>query len=371
MSGRKGILAAMLASTTMTPTERQQGRFLRAPEGHSSGTGNAAEDAEIAEFMASGDVETGASQKDEIDVSEEGKKPAKPAKPEKPAKPAKPAAAEAPEEGAGEGEEGDEEPEGEGDEEPEGEEKPKRKPPSERIRELNARNRQQGRLIEQLSARIEAIEKGGLPAGQNGGKQGDEIGDAPDPTDTEKYPLGHLDDRYIEDKLEWLATKKAADRADAVLHRQQEAEQTRQAEAAHTELLGKVDTLAERGSELFDDFQETVVDAGLKGEWRLEQPTFEAAFEAENGAQILYELSQDKKKAAEVAGLSPFKQLRWVIDRDAEITAKGKARKIPGAGEPPAHASKGANSSNRINPATDNLDDFEKLVLAEEKKSKR
>ena len=132
-------------------------------------------------------------------------------------------------------------------------------------------------------------------------------------------------------------------------------------------MLEKVDILTTRGSEKYDDFQETVVDAGMRGDWRLEQATFEAAYEAYNGAQILYELSQDKKEAARVAGLSPYQQMRFVMDRDAEITAKGKPRTKPGAGEPPATQTRGANSSARINPATDNLDDFEKAWEADAK----
>jgi hypothetical protein len=42
----------------------------------------------------------------------------------------------------------------------------------------------------------------------------------------------------------------------------------------------------------------------MRGDWDLSQPTFEAAHEVDNGAQILYELSQDKKEAKRVARLS-------------------------------------------------------------------
>lgn len=216
-----------------------------------------------------------------------------------------------------------------------------------------------------LAQRLERLEKG-LQGGNSGGNPSD-IGKAPDPLDAAKYPLGHLDDRYIEDKLDFLASQKAAERADAVLQRQQEGERQAQAQKAHAELLEKVDDLSTRGSEIFDDFQESVVDAGLRGDWRLDQPTFEAAHEAENGAQILYELSQNKIEAARVAGLSSFQQVAYVVKRDAEISAKSKPRTKPGAGEPPQTRTKGANSSHRINPATENLDDFEKAWAADAK----
>jgi len=192
-------------------------------------------------------------------------------------------------------------------------------------------------------------------------------------TDEDSHPtereglLGHLDDRYIEDKLEYLATQKASERADAVLQREQEREQQARAEQAHTELLEKVDDLSTRGSELFDDFQESVVEGGVAGRWDLGQPTFEAAYEAKHGAQILYELSQDTKEATRVAKLSTVGQVKFVMDRDAEIAANTKPRTKPGAGEPPQTRIRGANSSNRIDPATDSLKDFEKAWLADEK----
>jgi hypothetical protein len=206
-----------------------------------------------------------------------------------------------------------------------------------------------------------------LSGGGNGGNDAARETPAPDPSDQKKYPLGHLDDRYIEDKLEWLADQKAGQRAETVLQRQQENERGQAAEQARTALLEKVDTLSTKGSELYDDFQEAVVEAGMRGSWKLDQPTFEAAHDAEHGPQILYELSQDKKEAARVASLSPYLQLRFVIDRDAEISAKAKPRTKPGAGEPPSTKTKGANSSHRINPSTDNLVDFEKAWLADEK----
>lgn len=377
-----GKFTMLLGSTHMTPIERAAGRFMRAPD-HDAGSGTG--DAEFDKFAAAGEVEVG---KPAIETNAEPEaKPAKPAarsgkgpreKPaddgaEKPGKAAADKAAGKDKPGADDkGGEGDEDGDGEGagdEEEDEDEPEPERKPKkaSERIRELTQRVRQRDRLIDSLSGRLDALEKGGLPANRGGGNTTATDKPAPDPSDESKYPLGHLDDRYIEDKLEWLAEQKAAERADAALQREQGREQEARAQQEHVALLEKVDDLTTRGSEKYDDFQEAVVDAGMRGDWRLERATFEAAHEAENGAQILYELSQDKKEAARVAGLSDYQQMRFVMDRDAEITAKSKPRTKPGAGEPPATQTRGANSSARINPATDNLDDFEKAWVADAK----
>jgi hypothetical protein len=368
MSGNK--IGALLASTAfigaMTPIERERGRYMRAPD-HA--------DAEFSAFEAAGEVEVGAP---EVEKPEE--KPEKPARSgrgprEKPADKAaddkgaddKPKPADKAE--AEEGEENEDAAAAQAEEDEEEEEKPAKAPKkaSERIRELNARLRQEERLRRASDERLERLEKTLLPNGGNGGNHADAGKEAPDPTDTKLYPLGHLDDRYIEDKLEWLADKKATDRADAVLLRQQETEQKQAAEKAHAELLERVDDLKSRGSEISDDFEESVIESGIRGDWKLGQATFEAAHEADNGAQILYELSQDKKEAARVAGLSPFQQMRFVIDRDAEISSKAKPRTKPGAGAPPSTTTRGANSSHRISPATDDLVQFEKAWVADEK----
>ena len=240
----------------------------------------------------------------------------------------------------------------------------KKQTASERIRELNRRLRNAERL---LAAQQQSPQNQGLPAANVNGNSADEIGEAPDPTDATKYPLGHLDDRYVEDKLEWLANKKAVERADAALQRQQENERNTRLQQEQTVLLGKVDDLADRGSVKFDDFQEVVIDAGMRGDWPLQQATFEAAHEAEHGEQILYALAKDPKEAARVAGLSTFGQAKYVMEKDAELKAKATPRKIPGAGAPPATQSRGANSRVKISPATDNLDDFEKAWEADAK----
>ena len=387
MAGSSGKMLALLGSSAilgpMTAAERAKGRYMRAPDHNAA-------DAEFAEFAAAGEVEGEGLAVPPGTEGEGDDAPKKPAAKRGPPKPAKPAAkAEGDDADAGDGDDGDEKPkkpakgEGEdgdegddgddgddGDEE-EGEAKPKpRQKTSDRIRELTKRAREAERRNIGLEARLEALEKGGLPAGKTGGNSADQLGDAPDPTDTEKYPLGHLDERYVEDRIEWRVQKAAADQADAVLQRQQEREQGQATEQQQQALLTKVDELTDRGSELYDDFPETVVDAGLKGEWDLQQPTFEAAHEAEFGHAILYELANDPKEATRVAGLTPYGQTKYVMERNAELAAAAKPRTKPKADAPPTTQARGANSRTQGNPATDDLDDFEKQWLRDQKGKK-
>ena len=321
---------------------------------------------EFDDFVASGEVETGSGVTPEPETDDDPK----PAKRRGPPKVKEtPAAADDQDD---DDDDQDDDQGGEGDDDQGGDDQPKeRRKPSDRIRELTRRNRELQRQLEsrgneELLARLENIERG-LQGGNGGDNRQAQETPAPDPTDTDKYPLGHLDDRYIEDKLEWLAEKKATERADAVLQRQQEYEQGQQAQRQQEELLVKVDDLATKGIELFDDFQESVVEAGMRGDWDLSQATFEAAHEAEHGAQILYDLSQNKAEAKRVANLSPYQQLKFVQERDAEIAKAKAGRRVPQAGDPPRHTARGANSRTQINPATDNLDDFEKAWEADAK----
>lgn len=328
--------------------------------------------AEFDEFIASGEVEVGDSNLASDKPDE--KKPAA-----KQPDPAPEEADEGNEREEADQDDGDPAPE-EGDDQDAGDEegdKPKKSAREHQIERLKREKAEMARQlkeaekrgINELLQKIENLENR-LAKPNSNDNSANEI-PAPDPTDFEKYPLGHLDDRYIEDKLEWVAEKKAAERAEAVLQRQQETEQRQAAERQQQELLGKVDDLATRGSDISDDFQELVVEAGMRGDWDLSQPTFEAAHEAENGAQILYELAQDKQEAARVAKLSPYQQLKFVQERDAEIGKSKTGRRIPKAGEPPKNVARGANSRTQINPATDNLDDFEKAWELDAKRGMR
>lgn len=340
-------------------------------------SGNNTGDAEFDAFEASGTVEVGKPEgsaepekgKEGEGDEEEGEKPAKRRGPPKVKETTTVKTTAGGEEEGGEEEEDGEE--GEGGEEEE-DEKPKKTAKDHQIERLKREKRDLQRQLRSggnsvLEQRLASLES--RLTAEKGDDTKTAAKAAPDPTDADKYPLGHLDDRYIEDKLEWLADQKAANQADSVLQRQRESEQEQAAERFREALLGQVEELSAKGAELYDDFQEEVVETGMRGDWDLSQPTFEAAAEADHGAQILYELSQDTKEASRVAKLSPYKQLKYVQERDAEIGSGKKARTKPKAGEPPKNPAKGASSKTQINPATDNLNDFEKAWKADEKKT--
>ena len=207
----------------------------------------------------------------------------------------------------------------------------------------------------------EALKNGGLPTPQTPANSIDKLGPEPDPNDQAKYPLGTFDAQYIKDSAAWSVKFALAQERDADLQRQQESQIQQRQQQQQQKLLDTVKSVSDKGSAIYDDFQTVVVDAGMKGSWDLSQATFEAAAEVDHGARILYNLAKNPTEATRVSKLSPFQQARYVDQKNTEIAERIAARKRPKAGAPPTTHARGGNSRTAISPATDNLDDFEKL----------
>lgn len=264
------------------------------------------------------------------------------------------------EDGDGAGEEGGE---GAGGEEGKG-----KRNTAEYIRELKRERRelrQELALARQASQtfeqRLAALERGGLPKGQEGANDSPTSAEKPDAEDAKKYPLGVLDDKYIHDMIEWAADKKVAAALDGRLRTEREQAEEAQERERLKALKSKVDDLAETGSKLFDDYEETVLEAGLRGDFPLTETTFTAAAKRTHGAEILYELANNPKEARRIANLPLDEQVAYVVEKNSEIAAKRKPNHKPNAGDPPSSPAKGRNASNPIRPDTENLDDFRKL----------
>lgn len=229
------------------------------------------------------------------------------------------------------------------------------------IRDLKRENRELKRERATYEQRFQALENSRSTT-PNAGDNTQDTGGKPDADDAKKYPLGVLDDGYIEDMIDWTAEQKVQ----AALSRDRQTEQakaeTQRAESHQAALREKMDTLTDKGAEEFEDFEETVIETGLRGDWKLTETTFTAAAEASHGAAILHALANDKDEAKRVSELSPYQQMKYVADKDAAIEAKKpKARTKPAAGVPPSSMPAGRNSSAPIRADTDNLDDFRKL----------
>lgn len=230
------------------------------------------------------------------------------------------------------------------------------------VREVKRELREEKRARAALEQRLAALENGGLPKGNGSDNSSDTSEAAPDPNDATKYPLGVLDDGYITDKIAFETNAGIARALEGRLQTEREQAEAERVEQHMAGLREKVDELTEIGSDLYDDFEEVVLNDGLAGKWKLTETTFTAAAEAENGAEILYALANDKKEALRVSQLSVTQQVKYVLEKDAEISgAKPKPRTKPRAETPPAETPRGRGASNPIRPDTDNLDDFRKI----------
>lgn len=271
--------------------------------------------------------------------------------------------------GEGEGDEGEPDGDPEDDGEPEDDDAKKKRNTADYIRDLKKERRELRRELAEtkranssFEARLQAIENGVLQQPKPGGNS-EPTREKPDPNDAAKYPLGVLDDGYINDITEYNAELKVQ----AILEARAESERA-QADNARAEqhlagLREKAEILTDAGSDLYDDYEEKVLEAGLRGDWELTETTFTAATEATHGAQILYELAGDKKEAKRVSQLSPYQQMKFVQERDAEIAKTAQPRRKPRADAPPpsSNAPAGRAASRGIRADTDNLNDFRKL----------
>lgn len=361
---RKNKFATLLASTAfvgLSPVERQMGRLMRSPDEHAAAPAPSPAPSPTPAPAPAADAEPDfaafekAAMTEDGEVAEEGATP--PAKTD--------GTTEEP------GEDGEDDGAEEADETKENsEEKPQKKgvPAKDRIRQLNAELRAERAARETdrkgFEARLERIEKGLPAATTNDNNEAEAV--APDPTDLEKYPLGILDDRYQEDKLQYLAEQKVKEQLGSLLQREQQLDQQAESERAALALQAQAETLASKGAELFDDFDEIVVKPAMAGEFDLGQPTFEAAAEAEHGPAILHFLASDHAEAARVAKLSPYLQTKYVLEKNAEIAAanppKPEPKKIPGAETPPADTVRGQGARQTITADTTDFAAFERLA---------
>lgn len=238
-------------------------------------------------------------------------------------------------------------------------EKPEKKPKTakERIQELNARLRDAERALDRERVKNELRAEMGLQPEQiERNNQVTRV--APDPTDLSKYPLGALDDRYVEDKIAFGIESALG----SVQQRQLEDARVQAEQAEQVALLKRADEVVQKGTELYEDFHETVWEAGQRNEYAMDKPTFDALLEAEHGADVAYFLATNKTEAARVAAMSPNQQVFYVATKNAEFAAKRKPR-LPKASTPPAHQSRGTSGKFSVAPDTDDLEAFSRELF--------
>ena len=263
---------------------------------------------------------------------------------------------------------------------------PKAKSAQDRINEAVKKQRSAERELQaerqrnaDFAARLERIEKGlppaapatGLTKTTPGAKTASDAS-APDPT---KYQYGDLDPRYLADLARHEAkTLIEADKNERETARRTAAQQQEAAafEAAKTKLVSE-------GVAQFPDFQETVMDAAVAGEWDLTKTVGDLAFDSEQGPAIMYHLATNADESKALAKLPVAKQAAWFGKMEAFFAAKSPPKsngatdaKGGNSATPPAKMTqappvperrvRGNGNPNPVSPDTTDFAAFERLA---------
>lgn len=255
-------------------------------------------------------------------------------------------------------------------EEPAPKEQPKKKNRyQERINELNGKYREEQRQREALEARLKALEEKQQDTSKPAVEQTADEGTAPKPDDknedgTDKYPLGEFDPSYIR-----ALTRHTLDEERKALAAQSEQER-QQAEAARAQ-----ETLQTEWNEKLVDARERYPDFNEKGQELIS--SFDGIDEAygeyltttimemDHGTDVLYYLANNPDEARAIVASGARKAtiaLGGIEAKFADVEAqKQLARpKVSNAPTPPPRNKGSAPAKVKVDPATDDLDAFER-----------
>jgi hypothetical protein len=212
------------------------------------------------------------------------------------------------------------------------------------------------RELERLRAENEALR---TPEDDN---DGDEQSDGPpNPGD---YEYGDADSEYIADLAEWRAIQKieARDRKRAL-----EAEFNKMQEGWNAQLN------AEETKSEYPDFDEKVVKAADRGDWKLTPEGSILVRSSPVGAHVAYYLASNPAESERIAQLGMADQAREIgriegrfLSRSTATDAQ-PARETPTAQPskappPPKQTVRGAGGRFDIDPATDDFSGFDKMA---------
>lgn len=205
-----------------------------------------------------------------------------------------------------------------------------------------------------LAARIAAIEAKFTP--EKAAEAAEEV-----PPNPEDYEFGALDQKYIDDAIDYRTKVGVREALGSVEQRFQQQREQQAVQAEQQAAIDDAKTIVAKGAAKFDDFEEVVWERGLREEYKLDKPTFDALRDPEtvHADEIIYALASDPAEAARVAAMSPTQQTRYVLAKDAEIAGKATTRTTK-APPPPGQQVRGQSGRFTTPGDTESLEDFEK-----------
>lgn len=263
------------------------------------------------------------------------------------------------------------------DDDGEGEDKPKpkrrKKGARARIAEITAARRAAEDEAAALKAENEALKAGKEPAKK---EEPAEKPIEPDVSDLKQpnaadFDFGELDAGYMEEMAEYkaeVAFRRREAKADAARTKAESAKAEK--EAAATLEKNFLDNVVEPGKELFDDFDDVVIEGGKAGEYQLTHTLVSLISESDQGAKIMYHFASNPDEASKVAKLSVERQAAYFGRMEARFAPsqgderKSRRAKPSQAPKPPRAKSRGAGAGKKDNAATTDFAAFERMVQA-------
>jgi hypothetical protein len=254
--------------------------------------------------------------------------------------------------------------------------KPKKNRFQERIDELTGKTKaeERGRLAaeqraEELESRLKEIEKRLTTPDKKETSRGPTLDvdpNAPDPTDTETYPLGEFDPSYVRDNIRYYYKKEAEEAKTQEVH----AKRVQDEQAKQTLLTEKWNAQLEPAQERYPDFMD-------KGEQLLNSfsnidPNYgeyltSTLMSMEHGADVMYFLSTNLDEAKRIINSGPLQATLALGRIESKFTTSAAATeqkrpKVTNAPVPPP-ANKGSQSANKSIDDEDNLDAFAAMLF--------
>lgn len=260
------------------------------------------------------------------------------------------------------------------DEDKEPKEKPKKvNRVQERINQLVTERENEKREKLELQRRLEALENAKkdeitkAPAAVTVPDTGPDP-DAKNEDGSDKYPLGEFDPAYIRDMARHTIDKEWAARKEQEAKEQAE----RQTQEARDMLQNQWVEKLTPALEQYDDFMEKTVE--LESTFSGLDPNYsdylaQTIKSLDHGPEVLYYFANNLEEARKFVNLGPLNATLALGEINAMFKGNSRKETKVSKAPPPPQANKGAKMRTTIEPDTDDLDSFEKLLFNKKRRS--
>jgi hypothetical protein len=231
--------------------------------------------------------------------------------------------------------------------------------------------REIGSLREEMQRELAELKRMARPAQEQARPepQGDP---EPDPANTEKYPDGQFDRKYLKDQARWEARQEFAEQQRAYSERQQAEHRERQQFERQSNEQARIQKLSTRMQSAFHaspDLQAKLETVAMT------RPMWDVVLESDAPDQLLAYMADHSEEAERIASLPPLHAFRalsrieYQLESAAALTGSAPVKPKTAAHAPisPVSGSQSAPKSGPPDPKTCTQEEFDAYYNAEEK----